>query len=446
MVFKSRFPDVRPDAEYRDLASNFFWSQLDKFGANVLFADHESRRQWTGAQIKQASARLAGQLIRHGLEPDDDCVIFHKHSDYTQLAALGVLFAGGSVCAGYDLDPEHEHAYMLALMRPAFVFAPRRLAPEMLKLRRGHKHRYTIVLMDDDSLADDDFRGVSSAAQVDTLVLGLHRDLLGGSDPPPEAPLPVQVDPQRPAFILLTSGSTGRPKPASRSQRNTLYVCHSLVGAEALWDLNESSVVAAHLALDHGTGIFLLKQCLTRGYKSVIIDGYTQDKMLDAIETHRITDLVLGSAFVHNLLSSSEIEADDSGHLRERLSSLRNVLAVGSPIASQQTVRQFMSRVPDCSVRQAFGMTETGFLSVVPRELALREPDLSPKIVGGLLPNVELKLVCREQDGSKRAESGVEREIGEFGQQGELYVRGPTVSPGYVGERFREQARESFDL
>jgi acyl-coenzyme A synthetase/AMP-(fatty) acid ligase len=454
MIFKSKFADVKPADQYKELVSNLFWDRLDTYRASVLFVDYETGRQWTGAQIKSTSSRLARQLIRHGLAANDDCVLFYKHSDYIQLAALGLLFAGASVCAGYDLDPEHEHAYMLEVMAPKFVFVAARLVDEMQRVRAAYGHQYTIVVMDDDSLGAAGERVVERLATDAGAgpVLGLHRDLLKEdtcqADDERVERLPVQVDPQRPAFILLTSGSTGRPKPVCRSQRNSLYVCHSLAGAEQLWELNESSVVAAHLALDHGTGIFQLKQCLARGYKSIIINGYERRALLDAIRRFRVTDVVLGSALVHNLLSSCqlELEAAGAGALADELGSLRNLIAVGSPIASPALVGQFMRALPDCSVRQAFGTTETGFLFVVPRELALDgRPELGPQIVGLAIPNVEFKLMSRETTASTAdAQQPAPAEIDQFDTPGELYVRAPTVSPGYFGERFRPLSSTSF--
>lgn len=469
MVFKSNFPPVTPDPKYKDLVSNFFWSQLDVFGSRVLFVDYETGRQWTGGQIKAQSARTALSLQRHGFEKDSNCVMFYKHSDYIQLVALGVLFAGGSVCVGFDSDPAQEHAYMLGAIQPAFVFVKHELVGETLQTRcdkLDSLRPFTLVIMDDDALSESEFQrlvGEGRSCPRATTILGLHHDLWSAPgdatptlEPNQNRGLPMQVDPLRPAFVLLTSGSTGRPKPGCRSQRNSLYVAHSLVGAEQLWDLNESSVVAAHLPLDHGTGIFLLKQCLARGFKSVIINGYQMDSMLYAIEKHRITDLVLGSALLHNMLSSQEVSQmmdSDGETLRSRLGSLRNFLAVGSSIALQSLVAKFMRCLPECSVRQAFGMTECGFLCVVPRAMASaeREP-LDLKIVGRLLPNVEIKLVERQSgepvDQAQQAngDDGREklREISQRNTPGELYVRGPTVSPGYLGEQFREQARKCF--
>lgn len=442
MPFKSQLTDVTPDERHRDLVSNFFWSQLDKYQRNVLFVHHETGRQWTGGQIKETSAKLARALMERGLEPGASCVTFYKHCDYIQLVALGVLFAGGSICAGYSDDPNDEHHYMLSVMQPSFVFIKHQLVEATLENRKSLALAFTVVVMDDDALDEHQFgRLVAAAHKQSARLVGLHHHLLAPpkADGGAGAELPVQVDPQQPAFVILTSGSTGRPKPVGRSQRNSLYVCHSFIGARELWDLNESSVMAAHLALDHGTGIFNLKQCLATGYKSIIIDGYQLDSMLDAIERHQITDLVLGSALVHNLISSRRVQqlltaTSQHSDSSPPLSSLRNLLAVGSTIASSEAVRSFVSKLPQCSVRQAFGMTECGFLCVVPRELALRQPELDYRCVGPALPNVEFKLL----------DSATGQEVTQFDRPGELYVRGPTVSPGYVGEQFAEQARASF--
>ena len=421
MVLKSQIADSRPAEEFADSLSAFFFHQLDKFAQNVLILDHASGRQWTGAQLKVASANVARKLVALAkLEPNDDCVFFYKNSDHIHLAALGVLFAGGSVCAGSPYDPEPEHAYMIKQMRPRLVFVARKLRHEMLKIRESSGIHFGIVIMDDNQDDQEDDEPAAQATGVE--IWRFHDQLMAASDSTLE--LPIRVRPDRPAFVLLTSGSTGHPKPVGRSHRNSLYVCHSLDGAEHLWELGEQSVMAGHLQLDHGTGTFCLKMTLAKGLKLVVMDGYRFETMLEAIEGHQITDCLLGSALLHNFMNSPrELEGRNLG-------SLRNLIAIGSPIASHSLACQFMDLHPNCSVRQAFGLTECGFITFVERSRAREDSET----VGKLLPNLTVKLLDRES----------QRELGEFERDGELLVSGPTIASGYLGAQFEAQSREAF--
>lgn len=439
MPFKSQLPDVQPPEHFHELVSEFFWAQLDRFASRTLLVDYESGRTWTGEQIKSSSTLIAQNLIeRCQMRPNDDCVFLYKHNDRIHLASLAVLFAGGSVCAGFEGDPEPEHSYMIGCMEAKFVFATRVLFHELLKIRKHSGLPFKIIIMDDD---DDDNEQASHDIQTDIakqqaaeFTFLFSRDLLRATKT--TAKLPVRVHPDSAAFVLLTSGSTGRPKPVNRSYKNSLYVCFSLDNAQHLWDLNQSSVVAGHLPLDHGTGTFCFKMTLAKGLKLVVINGYQFPAILEAIERHQITDLVLGSAYVHNLITApSELLG------QYKLDSLSNLLAVGSKLASRAAARAFERRHPNCSIRQAFGMTECGFMTVQERARA----HLDAESVGPLLPNLTIKLV--ERPPGEGAPDGQQQlvEIEQLGCQGELYVSGPTVSPGYTGGRqFRAQTAAAF--
>lgn len=421
MVFKSRLADAHPPAHYQDSLAHYFWAQLDRFAGRTLFVDRASGRHWTGAQIKSTAGRLARRLVRlAGLEANHDCVLLYQNSDHSHLTALALLFAGASVCTVAPDMPEPEQAYRVGLVRPALVFATWRLHERLCRLRQDLGLAFCLVIMDDH--LEEGARCLAGGQAGAPPTLGLHAHLLADDAGAPLEPLelPVRVHPDRPAFVLFTSGSTGRPKSVGRSQRNSLHVCFCLDGAEHLWRLEPGSVLAGHLPLDHSTGLFSLKVTLAKGLKLVLMPGYQFEHMLDAIEQYRITDVILASALLHNFMSSGE-------QLRGRdLSSLRNMLSVGSPIASPARAREFMAAHPGCSVRQAFGMTECSFISVA------APGDLDS--VGQLLANVRVKLV----------DSGTRAEIHEPGREGELLVGGPAVAAGYLGEQFREQSRAAF--
>ena len=443
MVFASQLGDSVPPAQFKDLVSNFFWHQLEKFRDRTLFVEHKSGHQWTGAQIKHSASLIASRLIQldHlSLGPSQEVMMFYPNSVKSHLCTLASLFAGCSMCLGYPDDPEFEQFYQLSSLKPKLVLVRADLLErfrsirDRLKAESADKHFALVVMNDDDEPNKLELR-------VEDGEFGLHKHLLSeqlpieSSQSAAAAPeLPVQVDPNRPAFVLFTSGSTGKPKPVPRSQRNALWVCHSLPESrtEHLWNLGAHSVLAGHIALDHGTGAFCLKMCLSKGLRLIVMPEFDCKLMREAVERHQISDIIMGSALLHNfMVEQMELERASKGHT---LGSLRNLIATGSPLVSWPTASQFWRLYPECSVRQAFGMGEFGFISIqerssTPDELAKQ------RSVGQLLPNVSIKLV--EQD-------NLAQEICRPNCQGLLWVAGPTLSPGYLHAEFGAQTKQLF--
>lgn len=427
MVFKPTFPDSKPDPRYKDLLSEFLWHKLDVYKGKVLFVDDTSQRQWTGASIKRTAIRVASYLIQVvELKPLDSCVLFYEHSDEILVIALGILFAGGVICAGAHEDPAEEHRYMIDVMKPKLVFADNSIRDELVAIRAAKREL-------DFKICIVDAGGANGSTEGNNTIFGYQEHLLKFTEGQRRfeennvaQQLPVHMEPEDPTFVLLTSGSTGRPKPVARSQRNSIYTCHALDGqAASLWDLNEDTVMAGHLPLDHGTGIFNLKLTIAKGFRLIIMSGYELERMLAAIERYQITDCMLGSGYLHNLMS-----APDELLGRYELSSLRNFIAVGSRVSSHELANKFMERFKDLSVRQMLGMTECGLASVVPRQDARSDTGSA----GLLVPNVTVKLL----------DQNTGAEIEQFEQPGELLVAGPMVAKGYYGSGLEAQSRQAF--
>lgn len=137
----------------------------------------------------------------------------------------------------------------------------------------------------------------------------------------------------------------------------SLYNC-----SDSIWNLDTESVQAGHVTLAHGTGTFAIHQAIVNGAKLIILGHYNIDEMLASIEKYRITAMMLGAAHLHNLMM------DTTRVAKYDISSLVDVIAIGGRITSNEVACRFMDRYNHCSVRQAYGMTEAAFMSIVPRE------------------------------------------------------------------------------
>lgn len=135
---------------------------------------------------------------------------------------------------------------------------------------------------------------------------------------------------------------------------------------------------------------------------------------MQMIPKFSITDLVLVPPQVTSLLALAMPPSTKKEHLR----SVRCVWGGGAPLDAA-TQNQFSALLPATTpFTQIWAMTETScFASLTP----FPEKDDSGS-VGVFLPNIDVKIL--DDDG---------RDISAFDKSGELAIRGPTVTRGYLG-------------
>ena len=127
-----------------------------------------------------------------------------------------------------------------------------------------------------------------------------------------------------------------------------------------------------------------------------------------ALQGEHIFKPTRGAHFVNNPCQNPATKQHD-------LSSVRFVMSGAAPLSAELT-EQLVKVLPDASIGQAYGMTESS--------TALTFPRLDMKICtlgssGRLLPGVTAKVI--KDDGT----------LAGFDEQGELYVKAPSLAVGY---------------
>jgi long-chain acyl-CoA synthetase len=226
------------------------------------------------------------------------------------------------------------------------------------------------------------------------------------------------------AGIFYTGGTTGRSKGVMLSHRNLMVNALNTLG-EGLFPGSSIYLHAApmfHLA--NGAAMYSL---LLSGGSNVIIQGFSPETAMNAIQTERVTDVLLVPTMIQMLVDHPALGSYD-------LSSLRNIVYGASPI-SEALLDRAMVALPGVQFTQAYGMTE-----------------LSP--MATLLPwkdhNADGRAKGRHR-GAGRATLDCEVRIVDAddkpvpsGTVGEIVVRGDNVMMGYW-ERPEETARAVID-
>ncbi|HEX7229875.1 MAG TPA: AMP-binding protein, partial [Candidatus Binatia bacterium] len=121
--------------------------------------------------------------------------------------------------------------------------------------------------------------------------------------------------PTAPSLILYTSGSTGRPKGAVFSHNALTFANHSW--AEPVMGLTPDDVVLVSVPLAHSLGLNggLLAPLLT-GATVVILERFSPEAVLAAIERNRVTILPAVATIFRRLLNAPVFADSDFSSLR----------------------------------------------------------------------------------------------------------------------------------
>jgi long-chain acyl-CoA synthetase len=205
------------------------------------------------------------------------------------------------------------------------------------------------------------------------------------------------------AFILYTSGSTALPKGVVHSHASAAGIITSVLAA--LDRVSGESRIVAHDSVSHMGGWIEAFPFLRRGATVALEKAFDVERFYDDLRAWRPT--VVG-AHVDHLWQIVR----RPGARREDFASLDTVFTGGDelPLSLQRAFLE-LAGLP---IQVGWGMTEAIWLTIA------RTPELRRRgFMGQPVDEVQLRLVGR--DGTDVPP----------GDAGELWVRGPMVSPGY---------------
>ena len=355
----------------------------------VRFGD----RQRTFREFASRVARLAGALQQLGMQVGDRVAMLSLNSDRYLEYQMGVPWGGGVLNPCNIRWSAAEILYSLEDSGSTILLVDESFKALVEQFRRDSRMLREVVYCGD---------GDAPAGMHD------YETLLAKTDPVPDA-LRRGDDL---AGIFYTGGTTGFPKGVMLSHNN-MGSAGLALHAEGLARPNGTFLHAAPMF--HLADMGLALPHWIEGNSHSIIPAFNAEQVLDTIERHRVTNLMLVPIMIQMVLDHPSM-----GPHRD-LSSLQTVFYGASAITESLLVRA-MTAIPNAEVFQGFGMTE-----------------LSP--VATILPPS-----YHTQEGRKRgklrssgratfcAEVRIVDELGQEvprGTVGEIAVRGPNVMQGY---------------
>jgi malonyl-CoA/methylmalonyl-CoA synthetase len=218
----------------------------------------------------------------------------------------------------------------------------------------------------------------------------------------------VKIDAQDPGLIIYTSGTTGKPKGAVLTQDNLVHDAKNII---RIWEISKTDVLCHALPLFHVHGLcFALHTALIAGAHVFMLDQFAAEPVIAVLEKREqdsaCTVFMAVPSMYNKLMDYLGDRKPDFAHMRLWTSGSAPLLPSDferlEAVFGQQPVERE-------------GMSETGMNFSNP----LRG-QRKPGSIGLPLPELEVRIV-NPDTGMNVAP----------GQTGEIWLKGPAVTPGY---------------
>jgi acyl-CoA synthetase (AMP-forming)/AMP-acid ligase II len=383
-------------AMYRDpgaltLTEAIWGADLDAVTSErIAVVDGDREQTWSRREMAAATAALARHLLSVGIGEDDIVGVLLDNSAEFIVSFHGVLASGAVVLPLDPHAPANSWTDDLREHDVRVVIAGPQQLRQLSRLPADHPLRAAVITGPSAMPEADKRIQVTTWSEVQSCATT-------------KMPLPPVKGGARTAVLGASSGTFGTPKKVVITHHNLVA---NLAQIDSVHRLDNEDVVLAVTPLRHIYGMQMVMNNALRTGATIVIGPprYSLESLAAAITRHQVTVAYLVPSVIAEL-SAAQIIPDHR---------LRLLVSGGARLSA--SVAQKCSDTLGVPVVQSFGMTEAGCISFAPDEAA--GPGTS---VGVILPGTEARFVD-----SATARDAV------AGQPGELWIRGPQVTPGYL--------------
>ena len=345
-------------------------------------------------QLHQDSNRLAHELQKLGIKQTDRVILWIQKSLIFVVAHLALQKIGA---ISVPLNPGFKKSEMDYLIKDAdaqlILVEPQQQAP--IK-----------------EIAPD-----LKALVVDTQTAYQDIDFFRSS---PEEFSPVEIKADDPGLIVYTSGTTGKPKGAVLTQKNLAHDAKNIIH---IWEIVKTDVLCHALPLFHVHGLcFALHTALIAGAHILMLDQFSPEQVVTVLgrkeQDCACTVFMAVPSMYNKLMDYLGDRKSDFAHMRLWTSGSAPLLP-----SDFERVHATLGKQPV----EREGMSETGMNFSNPLRGRRK-----PGSIGLPLPELDVRIV--------NPDTGVDAAPG---QTGEIWLRGPAVTPGYW--RNPEETAKAFE-
>ena len=379
-IHKSALPDVA----LRDISiTDRVLMGLQADPGRVVAVDGPSGTTLTGAQMEAAIRELAGGLQGLGIRPGSVVALLAPNCPEYAVVFHAVALAGGTVT---PINPTYTTPEVAHQLRDAgavlMVTVPAMVQVAQVAAEGTQVSEVLVIGTADDLRGIDALRGPALADQV-----------------------AVDLD-AHPVVLPYSSGTTGLPKGVVLSHRNLVVNVDQVL---AMLELTGADSTVAFLPFFHIYGLnVLMNPFLAAGACIVTMPRFDLEAFLTHIQTHRPRHILVAPPVAIALAKHPMVDKFD-------LSSIETLISAAAPLGVETA--EAVGRRLGCRAVQGYGMTELS-----PMSHCVPPGQVRPGSVGVATPNTEWKIADPD--------TGAALPVGD---EGEVWVRGPQVMLGYLG-------------
>ena len=345
-------------------------------------------------QLHQDSNRLAHELQKLGIKKTDRVILWIQKSLIFVVAHLALQKIGA---ISVPLNPGFKKSEMDYLIKDADA-----------KLILAEPQQQGPIK----EIAPD-----LKALVVDTQTAYQDIDFFRSA---PEEFSPAEIEADDPGLIVYTSGTTGKPKGAVLTQKNLAHDAKNIIH---IWEIVKTDVLCHALPLFHVHGLcFALHTALIAGAHILMLDQFSPEQVVTVLgrkeQDCACTVFMAVPSMYNKLMDYLGDRKSDFAHMRLWTSGSAPLLP-----SDFERVNAIFGKQPV----EREGMSETGMNFSNPLRGRRK-----PGSIGLPLPELDVRIV--------NPDTGVDAAPG---QTGEIWLRGPAVTPGYW--RNPEETAKAFE-